>query len=146
MQSIGDMFSSSKPILQISHSENDLFLTRFTFDKVQTLEIKDFCQDFMDMSFDQHDNIVVLEMMRRMSYLPSMGLRQLQHGPSEFIAILDHDVPFGLEFIPIEADYRYIARLRKKRVRARLTHTPFNYLVGLYSMSFADYFIRALEL
>ena len=28
----------------------------------------------MAMLFDQHDNIVVLDMMRSMSYLPGMGL------------------------------------------------------------------------
>ncbi|RVW96485.1 hypothetical protein CK203_029680 [Vitis vinifera] len=46
------------------------------------------------------------------------GLGRRQHGPSEFIAIPDHDVPFGLGFIPTEADYLYMARLRKERVRA----------------------------
>ena len=28
----------------------------------------------MAMSFDQHDNIMVLDMMKNMSFLPSMGL------------------------------------------------------------------------
>ena len=46
------MFSSSKPVLQISYSEDDLFLTRFTFDEIQTLEIEDFCRDFIGMSCD----------------------------------------------------------------------------------------------
>ena len=62
------------------------------------------------------------------------------------MAISDHDVPYGLGFIPIEADYRYMARLRNERVRAQLTHTPFDYPVHPYSMSFADYFVRASEL
>ena len=52
MQSVGDMFISSEPVLQISHNDYDLLLTRFTFDEVQTLEIEDFCQDFVAMSFD----------------------------------------------------------------------------------------------
>ena len=47
-----DMFASSEPVLQISHSEDDLFLTGFTFDEIQTLEIEDFCRDFIGMSFD----------------------------------------------------------------------------------------------
>ena len=85
-------------------------------------------------------------MMRSMSYLPDMGLGRRQHGPSELIAILDHDVPFGLGSIPIEADYKYMARLCKESVRARLTHTPFDYLVRSYSMSLANYFVRAPEL
>ena len=121
MQSIGDMFASSELVLQISHSEDDLFFTGFTFDEMQTLEIEDFFQDFMAMSFDQHDNTVVLDMMRNMSYLPRMGLGRRQHGLNEFIAIPDHDVPFRLRFIPTEADCRYMARLCKERVRARLT-------------------------
>ena len=88
------------------------------FDEVQTLEMEDFCQDFVVMSFDQHGSTVVLDMIRSMSYLPGMGLGQHQHRPSEFMAIPDHDVPFGLGFIPTEADYRYMTRLCKERVRA----------------------------
>ena len=61
------------------------------------------------------------------------------------MAILDHDVLFGLGFIPTEADYRYMARLSKERVRARLTHTPFNYPVHPYTMSLENYFVRASE-
>ena len=50
--SIGDMFVYFELVLQISHNEDDPFLTGFTFDEVQTLEIEDFCRDFMAMSFD----------------------------------------------------------------------------------------------
>ena len=52
VQSTRDMLASSEPVLQISHSEDDLFLTRFTFDEIQTLEIEDFRKDFVAMSFD----------------------------------------------------------------------------------------------
>nr|CAN68299.1 hypothetical protein VITISV_009905 [Vitis vinifera] len=69
-----------------------------------------------------------------------------QYGPSEFIVIPNHDVPFGLGFILTEADYRYMARLRKEMVRAQLTNTSFDYLVRPYSMSLANYFVRASEL
>ena len=102
------MFISSEPVLQISHSDDSLFLTGFTFDEVQTLEMEDFCRDFMAMSFDQHDSTIVLNVMRSISYLPNMGLRRRQHGPSEFMAILNHNAPFRLGFIPIEVDYRYM--------------------------------------
>ena len=85
-------------------------------------------------------------MMRSMSYLPGIGLGRRQHEPNEFMAILDHNVPFGLGFIPTEVDYQYMARLRKERVRARLTHTPFDYPVRPYTMSLADYFVKASEL
>ena len=117
MQSVGDMFIYVDPVLQISHSDDDLLLNGFTFNEVQTLEMKDFCRDFVAMSFDQHSSTVVLDMMRSMSYLSGMGLGRRQHKPSEFMTIPDHDVPFGLRFIPTEVDYRYMARLRKKRVR-----------------------------
>lgn len=82
-------------------------------------------------------------MMRSKSYLPGMGLGRCQHGPSEFMTIPYHDVPFGLGFIPTKADYIYMARLRKERVRARPTHTPFDYPVCPYIMSLVDYFMRA---
>ncbi|RVW24845.1 Retrovirus-related Pol polyprotein from transposon 297 [Vitis vinifera] len=145
VQSVGDMFIAAEPVLEISHTDDDLFLTGFTFDEVQTVEIEDFCRDFVAMPFDQHGNTVVLDIMRSMSYLPGMGLGRRQHGPSEFITIPDHDVPFGLGFVPTEADYLYMARLRKERVRARLTHTPFYYPLRPYTRSLADYFVRASE-
>ena len=43
VQSVGDVFISTEPVLQISHSDDDLLLTGFTFDEVQTLEMEDFC-------------------------------------------------------------------------------------------------------
>ena len=52
---------------------------------------------------------MVLDIMWDMSYLPGMGLGRRQHEPSEFIAIRDYDVPFGLGFIPTEVDYLYMA-------------------------------------
>ena len=99
----------------------------------------------MAMSFDQHGSTVLLDMMKNMSYLPGMGLERRQHRPSEFMAIPDHDVPFELRFIPTEVDYRYMARLRKEMVKARLTHAPFDYPIRPYTMSLADYFMRASE-
>ena len=41
LQSPKDMFASSESVLHISHSEDDLFFTGFTFDEVQTLEVED---------------------------------------------------------------------------------------------------------
>ena len=140
---MGDMFISAELVLEISHTDDNFFLTRFSFDEVQTLEMEDFCRDFVAMFFYQHNSTVVLDIMRSMSYLLSMGLGRRQHGPSEFIAIPDHDVPFGLGFIPTEADYHYMMGLCKERVRARLTHTPFYYPIRPYTMSLADYFVRA---
>ena len=68
------MLTSFESVLQINHSEDDLFLTWFTFDEVQTLEVEDFYRDFIVMSFDQHSSTVVLDMMKGMSFLPSIGL------------------------------------------------------------------------
>ncbi|RVW80840.1 Transposon Ty3-I Gag-Pol polyprotein [Vitis vinifera] len=59
---------------------------------------------------------------------------------------VDRDTLFGLGFVPIETDYRYMARLHRERVRARLTCTPFDYPVCPYRMCLVDYFIRGSEL
>ena len=74
MRSVGDMFIYFELVLQISHNDDDLFMTGFIFDEVQALEMEDFFRDFVAMSFDQHSSTVVLNMMRSMSYLPDMGL------------------------------------------------------------------------
>ena len=63
----------------------------------------------------------------------------------EFVAIIDHDTPFGLRFVLTEADYRNMVHLHRERVRARLTCTPFDYPVHPYRMSLADYFVRGSE-
>ena len=89
---------------------------------------------------------MVLDMMRGMTFLPGMGLGRCQQGPSEFIAAIDHETTFGLGFIPTKADYRYMARLCKERVRAHLSHTPFDYPIRPYKMSLADYFVRGSEI
>ena len=52
VQSMGDMFIFVEPMLRISHSDDDLLLTGFTFDEVQALKMADFCRDFVAMSFD----------------------------------------------------------------------------------------------
>ena len=84
--------------------------------------------------------------MRGMTFLPGMGLGRHQQGPSEFIAAIDHDTKFGLGFIPTEVDYQYMARLHKERMKAWLSHTPFDYPIQTYRMSLADYFVRGLEI
>ncbi|RVW77305.1 Transposon Ty3-I Gag-Pol polyprotein [Vitis vinifera] len=95
---------------------------------VVTLEMEDFCRDFVALSFDQHSSTVVLDIMRSMAYLPGMGLGRRQHGPREFVTFPDRDVPFGLGFIPTEADYRYMARLRRERgIRP---HAPSDGIIG----------------
>ena len=73
VQSPKDMFTSSEQVFQISHSEDDLFFIGFTFDEVQTLEVGDFCRDLVVMSFNQHSNTMVLNMMRGMSFMPGLG-------------------------------------------------------------------------
>ncbi|RVX04651.1 hypothetical protein CK203_023367 [Vitis vinifera] len=89
VQSVGDMFISAEPVLEISHTDDDLFLTGFTFDEVRILELEDFCRDFVAMSFDQHGSTVVLDMMRGMSYLLGMGLgRRDGEGSADSHAVL----------------------------------------------------------
>ena len=109
------------------------------------MEPGDFVKDSIPMSFDQHSSPVVLDMMRSMSYIPGLGLRRRQHGRSEFITILDNDPPFGLGFIPVEADFRCMAQLCQERVISQLHHIPFDYSVRPYSLRLTDYFVRASE-
>ena len=105
IQSSGDTYSSSEPVLEISHSNDDLFLTGFTFDDVQIVVIEESCGDQVPLPFDRFNGTFVLDMMRGMSYLPGLGLGRRQQGISEFIAAVSHDVPFGLGYTPTEADY-----------------------------------------
>ncbi|KAL6319593.1 hypothetical protein AAG906_020670 [Vitis piasezkii] len=107
IQSTGDTYSTSKSILEISHGDDDLLLTGFTFDEILTMETEQFCRDHVTLPFDEH---------------------------------VDHDTPFDLGFVPIEADYKYMALLCKERLRAHLLYMPFDYLVCPYRMSLADYF------
>ena len=69
------------------------------------MEAEQFCRDHVALPFDEHGSTVVLDMMRSMSFLPSLGLGCRQHDFGDFIAIVDHDTPFGLGFVPTEADY-----------------------------------------
>ena len=96
-------------------------------------------------SFDQHSSPVILDMMRSMSYMPSMGLGWRQHGHSESIIVLDHDPPFGLGFVPVEVDFRRMALLCQEKVISRLHHILFDYHIRPYSLRLSDYFVRALE-
>ena len=90
---------TSELVLEISHGGDDLIMTGFAFDEVQTVDLGDFVRDSIPMSFDQHSSTVVLDVMRSMSYMPGLGLGRRQHGRSEFITVLEHDPPFVLGFI-----------------------------------------------
>ena len=111
ISSTGRAHLTYEPVLKIIHGGDDLLMTRFTFDEVQTMELGDFVRDSVPMSFDQHSNPVVLDMMRSMSYMPGLGLGHHQHGHSQLITVLDHDPLFGLGFVPIEADSQCMAQL-----------------------------------
>ncbi|RVX22733.1 hypothetical protein CK203_008487 [Vitis vinifera] len=113
--------------------------------KVQVVSLEDGSRDMVPMSFDQHSSTLVLSMMRGMSYLPGMGLGRHQQGPREFTFTVDHDMPYGLGYIPTEADARYMSQLRRDRVRARMSGIPFDYPLRPYTFQLADYFIRGLE-
>ena len=65
-------------MLHISHSEDDLHLTGFTFDEVQFVSLEDDSRDLVPMSFDQNSKTLVLSMMRGMSYMPGLGLGRRQ--------------------------------------------------------------------
>ena len=89
-------------MLQISHSEDDLHLTGFTFDEFQVAILENDSRDIVPMSFDQYSSTLVLSMMRGMSYLPGMGLGRRQKGPHELAFTVDHDTPYGLGYTSIE--------------------------------------------
>ena len=130
IQSDTDIITSSEPVLQISHSENNLHLTGFVFDEVQVVSLEDDRSDMVPMSFDQHSSTLVLSMMRGMSYMPGLGLGHRQQGPREFT---------------ITDDARHMARLRKERVRARMSNIPFDYPLRPYTFQLVDYFTKGSE-
>ena len=78
IQSARDIITSFEPVLHISHSEDDLHLTGFTFDEVQVVGLDNDSRDMVPMSFDQHSSTLVLNMMKGMSYLPGMGMSHRQ--------------------------------------------------------------------
>ena len=74
IQSDKDVVISSEPVLHICHSEDDLHLIGFTFDEVQVVSLRDGSRELVPMSFDHHNNTLVLSMMRGMSCMPGLGL------------------------------------------------------------------------
>ena len=145
IQSDRDVITSSEQVLQISHSEDDLHLTGFTFDEVQVVSLEDDRRDMVPMSFDQYSSTLVLSIMRGMSYMPGLGLGRRQQGPREFTITVDHDISYGLSYIPTVDDARHMARLRRERVRARMSGVPFDYPLRLYTFQLVDYFTRGSE-
>ena len=111
IQSDRDVVTSSEPVLHISHSEDDLHLTGITFDEVQVVSLEDDNGDLVPMSFDQHNSTLVFSMMRGMSYIPGLGLGHRQQGPRKFTFTVDHDIPYGLSYTPIEDDAHHMAWL-----------------------------------
>ena len=78
IQSDKDVVTSSEPVLQISRNEDDFHLTRFVFDEVQVVILEDDNRDMVPMSFDQHNNTLVLSMMKGMAYMLGLGLGHSQ--------------------------------------------------------------------
>ena len=94
------------------------------------------------MSFDQYSSTLVLSMMRSMSYMPGLGLGPRQQGPREFTITIDHDISYGLGYIPTADDARHMARLRRERVIARMSGIPFDYPLRPYTFQLVNYFTR----
>ena len=78
IQSDRDVVTSFKSVLQISHSEDDLHLTGFTFDEIQVVSLEDDSRDMVPMSLDQYSSTMILNMIRGMSYMPGLGLGRRQ--------------------------------------------------------------------
>ena len=134
-------------MLQIRHSEEDLHLTGFTFNEVQVVNLEDDRRDMVPISFDQYSCTLVLSMIRGMSYMPGLGLGRRQQWPREFTITIDHDISYGLGYIPTVDDARHMARLRRERerVRARLSGIPFDYPLRPYTFKLVDYFTKGSE-
>ena len=132
-------------MLHISHSEDDLHLTGFTFDEVQVVSLEDDNGDLVPMSFNQHSNTLVLSMMRGMSYMPSLGLGRRQQGSREFTFTVDHDIPYRLGYTPTEDDARHMAWLSWDRMRAQLPGVQFDYPLRPYTFQLTDHFNKGLE-
>ena len=47
VQSTRDTYSTLELVLEINHGDNDLFLTGFSFDEIQTVEVEQFCKDYV---------------------------------------------------------------------------------------------------
>ena len=109
IQSDGDVIISSELVLQISHSEDDLHFTGFTFNEVQVVSLEDDRRDMVPMSFDQYSSTLVLSIMRGMSYMPGLGLGRRQQRPHKFTITVDHDISYGLGYIPTADDARQMA-------------------------------------
>ena len=122
-----------------------MHLTGFVFDEVQVVSLEDDDRDMVPMSFDQHNSTLVLNMMRDISYMPGLGLGRRQQGPREFTITVDHDISYGLGYIPTADDARHMARLRRERVRACMSGIPFDYPLRPYTFQLADYFIKESE-
>ena len=145
IQSDKDVVTFFEPVLQISNSEDDLHLTRFSFDEVQVVSLEDDDRDMVPMSFDHHNNTLVLNMMKGMPYMPGLGLGRHHQGSREFAFTIDHDIPYGLGYTPTEDEARHMAWLRRDRVRARLSRVPFDYPLRSYTFQLDDYFTRGLD-
>ena len=103
---------SSKHILEISHSDEDLFLTGFTFDEVQTIKMfDDLARDYLSLPFDEFGSKVMIGMIQSMDYLPYLGLGRRQYEVSNFVFDMVQDLPFGLGFEPTHRDYIYVTHL-----------------------------------
>ena len=139
-----DVVTSIKPVLHISHNDDDLYLTGFTFDEVQVVSLEDDSGDLVPMSFDQNSSTLVLSMMRGMSYMPGLGLGRYQQGSHKFTFTIDYDIPYGLGYTPTEEDACHMAWLCQDKVIARMSRVPFDYPL-LYTFQLADYFIRGSE-
>ena len=117
-------------------------MTRFTFEEVQVVSLDDDRRDIVPMSFNQYSSTLVLSMMRGMSYIPGFGLGRRQQGPREFTITVDYDISYGLGYIPTADDARHMARLRRERVRARMSGVPFDYPLRPYTFQLVGYFTR----
>ncbi|RVX20833.1 hypothetical protein CK203_002376 [Vitis vinifera] len=145
IQSDRDIITSSEPVLHISHSEDDLHLTGFTFDEVQVVSLEDGSRDMVPMSFDQHSSTLVLSMMRGMSYLPEADARYMSQLRRDRVRARMSGIPFDYPLRPYTfqlADYFIRGSEHTPAQRGLFTFqrhcTPITDRASVFSMCFPE--------
>lgn len=85
--------ADNAPILEIIHGEEDVTLGGFSFDTVDDVHTIKIDEDFMISS-------VAVKMMKKMSYMPGMGLGRDNQGVPEFPKFRANNGRFGLGYVP----------------------------------------------
>ncbi|MCR2847795.1 hypothetical protein KN825_14270 [Weizmannia coagulans] len=136
----GGAHPPAQPILEISPSPEESDLAGFSFEEPQILEVGEISRDRLSIDFARCSGPAVMQMMRRMQYMPGLGLGRRQQGRTHGDFDQDSDIVFGLGFIPTPGDRQYMLDIRRQRSAARAARRPFDYPIRPYTLRLEDYF------